>query len=96
MEGSCITSYKIFFDTIPSENHCDFRKGCSVVNALPAMTEKLGESHNQGGAYGAVLKEQSKAFNCLHHELFIATLHVDGLDIKLTYSYLTKRKQLKV
>ena len=39
------------------------------------MIEKWTESLDQGGAYGAQLKDLAKAFNCLSHELIIAKLY---------------------
>ena len=60
------------------------------------MTEKWKKSLDEGGAFGALLIDLSKAFNCLSRELVIAKLHAYGVDIpslKLLHSYLTKRKQ---
>ena len=60
------------------------------------MIEKWRESLDQGGAYGALLTDLSKAFDCLPLVLLIAKLHAYGLDIKslkLMFSYLINRKQ---
>ena len=60
------------------------------------MIEKWRESLDQGGAYGALLKDLSKAFDCLPHELIIAKLYAYGEDMptsKLINFYLSKRRQ---
>ena len=88
-----LTSY---FEDHFSKYQCGFRKDFSVANCLLPMIEKWRESLDQGGAYGALLTDLSKAFDCLPHDLLIAKLHAYGLDIKslkLMFSYLTNRKQ---
>ena len=75
---------------------CGFRKGYSVINSLLPITEKWRKSLDAGQAFGALLTDLSKAFECLPHELLIAKLNAYGVDIpslKLLYSYLNKRKQ---
>ena len=60
------------------------------------MIEKWRESLDQDGAYGALLTDLWKAFDCLPHELIIAKLYIYGVDmplLKLINSYLSKRKQ---
>ena len=60
------------------------------------MTEKWKKSSDKGGLFRALLIDLSKAFDCLHHEFFIAKIHTYGVDIlslKLLYLYLTKLKQ---
>ena len=74
----------------------DLEKSFSVANCLLPMIERRRESLDQGEAYGALLTNLSKAFDCLSHDLLIAKLHAYGLDIKslkLMFSYLTNRKQ---
>ena len=51
---------------------------------------------DSGGAFGALLTDLSKAFDCLSHELLIAQLEAYGFDEKaltLIYKYLSHRKQ---
>ena len=60
------------------------------------MIEKCRKSLDGGVAFGALLTDLFKAFDCLPHELLIAKPHAYGVDIpslKLFLSYLTKRKQ---
>ena len=85
-----------YFDVIFSRNQCGFRKGFSVVNCLLPMIEKWRESLDQGGAYGALLTDLSKAFDCFIHELIIAKPYACGVEmssLKLINSYLSKRRQ---
>ena len=60
------------------------------------MIEKWRTSLDKGGAFGALLTDLPKAFDCSPHELLIAKIHAYGVDIsslKLLHSYLTKRRQ---
>ena len=85
-----------YFDVIFSRNQCGFQKGFSVVNCLLRMITKWRESLDQGGTYGALLTDLSKAFDCLPHKLIIAKVYayrVDMPSLKLINSYLSKRRQ---
>ena len=85
-----------YFQALLCKYEYGFRKGYSVINALLSMIEKRRKSLDKGGAFGALLTDLSKAFDCLPHELLIAKPHAYGVDIpsqKLLHSYLTKRKQ---
>ena len=65
-------------------------------NYLLHIIERWRESLDQGGSYEAVLIDFSKAFDCLSHELIITKLYTYGVDmlwLKLTNSYLSKRRQ---
>ena len=59
------------------------------------MIEKWKESLDNGGAFGALMTDLSKVFDCLHHELLIAKLDAYDFDlksVKLTQQYLSNRK----
>ena len=60
------------------------------------MIDKFKKSLNQGGEYGALLTDLSKAFDCLPHDLIIAKFHAYGFDkasLRLMHSYLSGRYQ---
>ena len=60
------------------------------------MLEKWKNIVDKRKCFGALLKDWSKAFDCLSHELLIAKLHAYGFElsaIKLIQSYLSNRKQ---
>ena len=56
----------------------------------------MKESVDNGGAFGALMTDPSKAFDWLHHGLLIAKLDTYGFDIKsvkLIQQYLSNKKQ---
>ena len=60
------------------------------------LIEKWKKSVDNGGAFGALLTDLSKALDCLSHELLITELDVYGFEkssLKLIQSYLSNRKQ---
>ena len=49
-----------------------------------------------GGAFGALVTDLFKAFDCIQHDLFIAKLEAYGFQtnaLNFAYDYLSKRKQ---
>ena len=71
----------VFFDKFLSDQQYGFRKGYSV---------------DKGKAFGALLTDLSKVFNCLDHELLIAKLNAYGFNLpalRLIHDYLSNRKQ---
>ena len=60
------------------------------------MLENLKSTVDKGRAFGILLIDFSKAFDCLSHELIIAKLNAYGFSLsalKLMQSYLSERKQ---
>ena len=76
---------------------CGFRKKCSTQHVLIAMIEKVRKIFDKGGTFGALLKDLSKAFDCMTHDLLISKLHALTFDmnaLNLIFDYLTERKQI--
>ena len=86
---------EVFFDSVLSKYQCRFRRGYNVQHCLITLIEKWKKSVDNGGAFGALFTDLSKAFDCWSHELLIAKLDAYGFDknaLKLVNSYLTHRK----
>ena len=84
------------FHTVLSEYQCGFRKGFNSQHCLIALIEKWKSSVDNDGAFGALMTDLSKAFDCLPHELLIAKLEAYGFSygaLKLISNYLSNRKQ---
>ena len=62
-----------YFEHIFSRYQCGFRKGYSAQQCLLAMIEKWKKTVDNGGVFGALLTDLSKAFDymmifdCIHH-----------------------------
>ena len=85
-----------YFEKILSSKQCGFRKGYNAQHCLVALVEKRKKRVDNGGAFGALLTDLSKAFDCLSHELFKAKLDAycfDKRSLILIYKYLSNRKQ---
>ena len=60
------------------------------------MKEKWKKVLDNGGAFGALLTDLSKAFDCIPNDLIIAKLGAYGFQVdalRLVYDYLSNRKQ---
>ena len=85
-----------FFDNILSKFQSGFRKGYGTQHCLLLMLEIWKEATDNNKAFGALLTDLSKAFDCLSHDLLIAKLHAYGIDIdslNILQDYLSNRKQ---
>ena len=85
-----------YFDNIFSQYQFGFREGISAQQCLIRLVEFWKASIDNKKAFGALLTDLSKAFDCVNHELLIAKLDAYGVDypsLKLIYSYLKNRKQ---
>ena len=85
-----------FYGSVLSKYQCDFRKGYSTQYCLLAVLEKWKSAVDKVKSFGALLTDLSKAFDCLSHELLLATFHAYRFSIaalRLIHSYLTNRWQ---
>ena len=85
-----------YFEPILSKFQCGFRKGFSAQHCLLAMLEKWKAAVDNKKAFGALLTDLSKAFDCLPHDILLAKLNAYGFSLsalKLVQSYLSNRKQ---
>ena len=85
-----------FSENILPKYQWGFRKSFSTQHYILAMLEKWKQAVHNGKAFGALLTDLSKAFDCLDHELLIAKLNAYGFSLtasKLIHDYLSNRKQ---
>ena len=60
------------------------------------MIERWKKSRDNGGLWGAILMDLSKAFDTINHDLLVAKLHAYGFDIsslEIIYDYFSDRWQ---
>ena len=75
INGRCIyDQIQLFFDFLLSKYQCGFRRGYNAQHCLITLIEEWKKSVDNGGAFGALLTDLSKDFDCLPHELLIAKL----------------------
>ena len=69
-----------YFENLLFRFQCGFRKSYNAQHCLMVLIEKWKKCVDNGGAFGALLTDLSKAFDCLSHELLIAKLNAYGFD----------------
>ena len=85
-----------YFEKILSKFQYGFREGFSTQHCLLLMLEKRTHPVDNKKAFGALLTDLSKAFDCICHDMLIAKLNAYGLSLpalKLVHNYLQNRKQ---
>ena len=73
-------AFRVFWKLL-SKFQCGFRKGHGAQDCLLMMLETWKEAADNSKAFGALLTDLSKAFDCLSHDVLIAKLHACGLDL---------------
>ena len=79
-----------FLKNIFSKNQCGFRKGYHTQQCLLVTLEKWKRSVGGGSAFGALITNLSKAFDCLDDEIIIAKLNSYAINwpvLKLIHDY---------
>ena len=85
-----------YFEDIFSKFQCSFRQDLSSEYCLVFLIEKWKKSVDKGKTFAALLKDLSKAFDCLLHDLIIAKLNAYEFSLsaaRLMQGYLSNRKQ---
>ena len=59
-----------------------FQKGHNVQHIFISLLEKWYNNVDQGRIFEALLTDLSKAFDCLQHDIIIATLNAYGFYMK--------------
>ena len=72
---------QFFFDSLLYKYQCGFRRGYNAQHCFITLIEKWKKSVDNGGAFGTLLTDLSKASDCLPHELLIAKLDAYGFDL---------------
>ena len=70
----------LYFNKIFSRYHCGFRKSINTQHILYAVIEKMKILRGNKEFYAAILKDLSKAFDCIHYDLLIAKLNAHAFD----------------
>ena len=75
---------------------CDFRKADSTQHTLFKLLQSWQKELDNRGFVGTILKDLSKAYDCIPYELLIAKLKFYGIEnrsLQLLLDYITNRKQ---
>ena len=87
---------EFFESSFFSKYQCGFRKGFSAQHCLVSILEKCKSATDNKKSFGALLKDLSKAFDCLPYDLLLAKLSTYGFNmsaLRFVHSYLKNRIQ---
>ena len=82
-------------DNILSRHEMGYQKGCNSQHSLIEMFENWKKNLDKRGKCGTLFVDLSKAFDCLQHDLLLATLKAYRFDyksLKLILSFLSNSK----
>ena len=85
-----------YFNDVLSKFQCAFRKGFGAQNCLLDMIETIRKTRDYHGVFTGVMKDLSKAFDGISHELLVVKLYAYSYDessLKVIISYLKNRTQ---
>ena len=85
-----------FFDNILPKFQYGFRKSCGTQHCFLLILQICKGATDNNKAFGALLTDFSKAFDCLSQDLLIANLHAYVLDINslnILQDYLSNHKE---
>ena len=77
---------------------CGFCKAHSTQHALFRLLQAWQKELDNSGNVGTILMDFLKAYDCIHHDLLIATLDAYGLDkisLNIIFDYLNNSKQIR-
>ena len=83
-----------FFDNTLSKFQCGFRKGYGTQHYLLLMLEIWKRATDNNKAFGALLTDLSRAFDCLRFvDCQITCIRLDIDSLNMLQDYLSNRKQ---
>ena len=75
-------NFPSFLKTFSQKIQGGFRKGYNTQQCLLVMLKKLKRSLESGKAFGSLLKDLSKVFDSVTHELLISNLNSYGFGLR--------------
>ena len=87
LEKHMLAGIKKVLDPSQSSHQFGFTSKCSPVFAAIALTEVMAESKDNNGELHIAFMDTSKAFNVVHHQGLLNTIHEQGVSGRLWHLY---------